>query len=71
MLGASSLNAFPSLLPNEERTTRMFEGKVVFALGVAGSTLIEVCGDRVVLLVGVWIVSMLLEEIEEALLWVW
>ena len=49
-------------------TTRILEGKVVLAPGVAGSTLIEVFGERGVLAVGVWAVSTLLEEMEEALL---
>ncbi len=53
------------------RTTRMLEGKAE-VVGVAGRTLTEVCGERVVLLrlVEVEVVKEF-EEVEEALEWLW
>ena len=47
----------------------MLEGNCEFAPGVEGKTLIEVWGDRPTLLLpGLWMLSTLLEEVEEALL---
>lgn len=53
----------------------MLLGNRELALGVAGSTLTEVCGDRLIRVdaVGVDMVSILLDDIEEALEceWAW
>lgn len=48
------------------------DSKCEFVVGVAGSTLIEECGDRPALLLpGLWRCSMLFDDVEEALLCVW
>jgi hypothetical protein len=51
----------------------MLLGKRELALGVAGSTLTDVCGERLILedAVGVDMVSILLDDIEEAFEWEW
>jgi hypothetical protein len=45
-LGAGGLDE--KLVCGEERTTRMLEGKCVVVVGVAGRTLTEVLGERLV-----------------------
>ena len=50
----------------------MLERKWEFVVGVAGSTFIDACGDLPTLLLpGLWRVSRLFEDAEEALLCVW
>jgi hypothetical protein len=55
--------------PPGPRTSRILLGKRADEPGVVGRTLMELCGDLEILAVGVATVSMLFDEIEDALEW--